>query len=222
MSRMFNLAIRWGMRADNPAKGVEREPEEKRERYLSPAEIVRLAEALLSRPGPSANAVRLLLLTGARRGEVLGAKWEQFDLEAGIWTKPAAITKQAKLHRVPLSAPARQLLAEMAAVESSPFLFPGANGEPQRDLNKFWASICRDARLDGVRVHDLRHTYASVLASSGIGLHVIGGLLGHSQPQTTARYSHLLDDPLRAATERAGAVITGGAAAEIVQLRGRK
>jgi len=219
LSRMFNLAVKWRMRPDNPAKGIERRPEQKRERYLSPAEIVRLAEALAARPGPSANAVRLLLLTGARRNEVLSAAWPQFDLQGGIWTKPASTTKQAKLHRVPLSAPALQLLVEMrAAAGASPFLFPGKADGPQGDLKKFWATICRDAKLDGVRVHDLRHTFASVLASSGIGLHVIGSLLGHSQPQTTARYAHLLDDPLRDATERAGAVITGGNSAEVVPL----
>lgn len=219
LSRMFNLAIKWGMRAGNPAKGIERKPEEKRERYLSPAEIVRLAEALAARPGPSANAVRLLLLTGARRNEVLSAAWPQFDLQGGIWTKPASTTKQTKLHRVPLSTPALQLLVEMrVAAGASPFLFPGKADGPQGDLKKFWATICRDAKLDGVRVHDLRHTFASVLASSGIGLHVIGSLLGHSQPQTTARYAHLLDDPLRDATERAGAVITGGNSAEVVPL----
>ena len=229
LSRMFNLAIKWRMRADNPAKGIEHRPEEKRERYLSPAEIVRLAEALAARPGASANAIRLLLLTGARRGEALGATWEQFDLEAGVWTKPAASTKQNKLHRVPLSAPALQLLVDMREAitprPASPFLFPGAEGKPQGDLKKFWASICKDAQLEGVRVHDLRHTYASVLASAGIGLHTIGALLGHSQPATTHRYAHLLDDPLRTAAERAGAIIEGGGAgkprdsAEIVPLK---
>ena len=217
LSRMFNLAIKWRLRSDNPAIGIERKPEEKRERYLSPAELTRLAEVLATRPGPSANAVRLLLLTGARRMEVLAAEWSQFDLEAGIWTKPASTTKQAKLHRVPLSAPAWQLLVEMRGkAGGSPFLFPGANGGPQRDLKKFWASICKAAAIEGARLHDLRHTYASVLASSGLSLPVIGALLGHSQAATTHRYAHLLDDPLRTATERAGAIITGSGGAEVV------
>jgi integrase len=219
LSRMFNLAIKWEMRADNPAKGIERKPEEKRERYLSPAEIARLAEALAARPGPSANAVRLLLLTGARRNEILSATWAQFDFEAGVWTKPASTTKQAKLHRIPLSAPALALLADMrTAAGSAPFLFPGAKGKPQSGLKKFWATICRDAHLASVRVHDLRHTFASVLASSGLSLPIIGKLLGHSQAATTQRYAHLLDDPLRTAAERAGAVITGSAEAKIVPL----
>jgi integrase len=219
LSKMFNLAIKWRMRTDNPAKGIERKPEEKRERYLSPAELSRLAEALAARPGPSANAVRLLLLTGARRMEVIGAEWAQFDLKAGTWTKPASTTKQAKLHRVPLSAPALQLLVEMRGeAGESPYLFPGVNGGPQRDLKKFWASVCKAAGIEGARVHDLRHSFASVLASSGLSLPVIGALLGHSQIATTHRYAHLLDDPLRAATERAGAIITGVDSAEVVPL----
>jgi integrase len=223
LSRMFNLAIKWQMRTDNPAKGIERRPEEKRERYLSPAEIVRLAEALAARPGASANAVRLLLLTGARRNEILSAEWSQFDLQSGIWVKPAAATKQAKLHRVPLSAPALQLLIEMRGKAGpSPFLFPSTDGKPQAGLKRFWRTICRDAQLDGVRTHDLRHTFASVLASSGLSLPIIGQLLGHSQPGTTARYAHLLDDPLRAATERAGAIITGATPAVLPMRGGRR
>ena len=100
---MLNLAVKWEMRGDNPARGLERTPEEKRERFLTPAELGRLGEALAAHPKRvSANAIRLLLLTGARRGEVLGARWGQFDLAAGVWTKPAATTKQGKLHRVPL------------------------------------------------------------------------------------------------------------------------
>jgi integrase len=111
------------------------------------------------------------------------------------------------------------LLADMrTAAGSAPFLFPGAKGKPQSGLKKFWATICRDAHLASVRVHDLRHTFASVLASSGLSLPIIGKLLGHSQAATTQRYAHLLDDPLRTAAERAGAVITGSAEAKIVPL----
>ena len=127
LSKMFSLAIRWEMRTDNPAKGVERNPEERRYRYLTGDELRRLTEALAVHPSrAAANAVRLLLLTGARLGEVLGATWGQFDLEAGIWTKPSTHTKQKREHRVPLSAPARQLLAEMRVASASPHLFPCA------------------------------------------------------------------------------------------------
>ncbi|HLY44329.1 MAG TPA: tyrosine-type recombinase/integrase [Stellaceae bacterium] len=222
LSKMFSLAIRWEMRTDNPAKGVERNPEERRYRYLTGDELRRLTEALAAHANQAAaNAVRLLLLTGARRGEVLGAAWDQFDLEAGIWTKPSSHTKQKREHRVPLSAPARQLLAEIKAAaehranekrrEPSPYVFPArAPGDgPMTEIKKSWAALCAAADLRGVRIHDLRHTYASVLASAGLSLPVIGALLGHTQPLTTARYAHLFDDPLRAATERVGAIVTG-------------
>jgi integrase len=221
VSKMFALSTRWGMRTDNPAKGIERNHEERRYRYLTGDELRRLTEALAACPSQqAANAVRLLLLTGARRGEVLGATWDQFDLEAGIWIKPSSHTKQKREHRVPLSAPARQLLADIRAAAQqradeknwglSPFVFSARTGEGHMvEIKTAWAGLCKAAKLDGVRLHDLRHTYASVLASAGLSLPVIGALLGHTQPGTTARYAHLFDDPLRAATERVGAIITG-------------
>jgi integrase len=235
LSKAFSLAIRWQMRGDNPAKGVERNPEERRYRYLTGDELRRLTEALAVHPSQSAaNAVRLLLLTGARRGEVLAATWDQFDLEAGLWIKPSSHTKQKREHRVPVSAPARQLLAEMRAKADrraeekgclpSPYVFPARTGDgPMVEIKAAWAALCKAAGLDGVRLHDLRHTYASVLASAGLSLPVIGALLGHTQPGTTARYAHLFDDPLRAATERVGAIITGSdkpGGAEVVPMRG--
>jgi len=221
LSKLFALAMRWEMRPDNPASGIERNQEQPRHRYLSGEELRRLTEALAVHPNQqAANAVRLLLLTGARRGEVLGATWQQFDLVTGVWVKPSAHTKQKREHRVPLSAPARQLLAEMRAKSSSGVVFPGRNSDgPVTDIKKSWRSLCETAGITGVRLHDLRHTYASVLASAGLSLPVIGALLGHTQPGTTARYAHLFDDPLRAATERVGAIMTGGDAAKIVAIR---
>ena len=229
LSKMFSLAIRWQWRADNPCRGVERNQEEKRHRYLTGAELAGLTKALAEHPDQqAANIIRLLLLTGARRGEVQAARWADFDLEAGVWTKPGATTKQKTEHRVPLSAPARQLLAELRAKadKGAEYVFPGRGGKGHRsEIKTDWRALClaagivtretvRDARgrekmvvAPSARIHDLRHTYASVLASAGLSLPVIGALLGHTQPQTTARYSHLFDDPLRAATERAGAIV---------------
>jgi integrase len=233
--KAFSLANRWGWRADNPAAGVHRNREAPRARYLSPPELLRLSEALSSHPERvSANAIRLLMLTGARRSEVLNARWEMFDLEGGVWVKPSAHTKQRREHRVPLSRPAVELLRQIKASSVGPYIFAGPRGKPLTDLKRTWLTVCRRAGLaelvptrnrrgqvlvgEGgqpilaprptVRLHDLRHTYASVLASQGLSLHIIGALLGHTQPQTTARYAHLLDDPLRAATERVAAVIT--------------
>jgi integrase len=221
LSKMFALSIRWEWRADNPARGIERNPENKRERYLSGEEMARLTLALADhRDQQAANIVRVLLLTGARRGEVFNMRWADLDLETGVWVKPSAHTKQKKTHRVPLSAPARQLLASIA--RTSEYVFPGRYSGRRIEIHGNWREICDAAKLEGVRVHDLRHSYASILASAGLSLPVIGALLGHTQAQTTARYAHLFDDPLRAATERVGAIVapvTGGG--EVVTIRAR-
>ena len=244
LRRAFNLAIRWKWREDNPASGVRRNPEEKRNRYLNKTEIAALAKALNEHSEPiSANAIKLLMLTGARRGEVLGAMWEMFDLENGVWTKPSAHTKQRRLHRVPLSGPAIKLLTDMKAAAQrqaeadgaslNPFVFPGPTGKPLTDIKRTWESVCRKAGLavevekktrngkvvkgkDGkpvmvwkptVRVHDIRHSFASILVSAGASLPLIGQMLGHTQVQTTQRYAHLFDDPMRKAAETVGAYV---------------
>src|SRR5262245_58303896 len=225
LSRMFSLAVRWGWRVDNPCKGVERNQETKRHRYLTGGEIGRLSTALEKLEDKNAaNAVRLLLLTGARRGELFAAKWADVDLEAGVWTKPAATSKQAALHRVPLSAAAVQVLTEMRAqaADDAEWIFPARGGGHRPHINEAWIRLRKAAKLPGTRLHDLRHTYASTLASAGLSLPVIGSLLGHSTPTTTHRYAHLFDDPLRQATERAGAILTGKQPAEIVAFKKRR
>jgi integrase len=202
LSKMFALAIKWRLRPDNPCKGVERNREERRTRYLTPDELARLTKALAEYPDQQvANIFRLLLLTGARRGEVLSATWDQFDLKEGWWSKPAASTKQKAPHEVPLSAPVRQLVASLP--NDGELLFPGRGGQRRTNLDHSWRLICKAAGITGLRIHDLRHSYASTLVSAGFSLPVIGELLGHNQPQTTARYAHLFDEPLRKATEAA-------------------
>jgi integrase len=223
---------------------VRRNPEEKRNRYLNKTEIAALSRALNHHCEPmSANAIKLLMLTGARRGEVLDATWEMFDLDNGVWTKPSAHTKQRRLHRVPLNSPALRLLRDMKEratqkakerrVPINPFLFSGLDGKPLTDIKRSWLSICQKAGLaekvekcgrnakpvktkDGtpimtwratVRIHDLRHSFASILVSAGASLPLIGQMLGHTQPVTTARYAHLFDDPLRRAAETVGEFI---------------
>jgi integrase len=221
LSKMFNLAVKWGMTDTNPVKGLEKNPEEKREQYLAPEELARLTEALARHPNQqSANIVRLLILTGARKGEVLAMRWQDLDCEAGTWTKPSAHTKQKKKHHIPLSAPAVELLASIRRNPESPHVFPGERpGEHQQDIRRFWTTVCKWAGVTNVRPHDLRHTYASYLASTGQSLPVIGALLGHTQPGTTARYAHLLLDPLKQATERVGAMVTAPNKAAVVKLR---
>jgi integrase len=211
--RMFSMAIKWKYRGDNPFKGVELNDEHKRKRYLSNKspddELSRLLAALAAYPEQqSADIIRMLMLTGARRGEVLAARWEDFDLTAGTWTKPAATTKTRTEHQVPLSAAARALLEQLRRRTNSEWLFPAGDSH-RKDVRDAWLAICRKANIEGVRLHDLRHTYASVLASTGESLPIIGALLGHTVPTTTARYTHFFDDPLRAATERAGKILSG-------------
>jgi len=218
-SRMFSLAVIWEMRTDNPVMGIERNPETARHRYLEGDELERLLAAVATHPNrQGAHVIELLLLTGARRSEVLRMRWEQLDLANGVWTKPASATKQARLHRIPLSAPACQVLVEIkqAAEEKaakyhrdlSPWVFPARyGGGPLGDVKHVWAGICRTAGITDLHLHDLRHAYATFLASAGLSLPIIGRLLGHSQPGTTNRYSHLQLDPLRAATDRVGAIV---------------
>jgi integrase len=233
VSKMMSLAIKWEYRVENtnPCKGaVERNPETKRKRYLSPAELARLSEALAAHSNQqTADLIRLLTLTGARRGETMAAKWADIDLNTGIWTKPGSTTKQKTEHHLPLSAPALELLTRMKAAaeqkatkkgcELSPYLFPGRDRTGSiSDIKKSWAAVCKAAGIENARLHDLRHSVASMLASSGASLPLIGALLGHSNPTSTARYAHLFTDPLREAVERLGVVVTGGKSAIVVGL----
>ena len=203
---MFTLAAtRWGWIAKNPAKGIVRNREHRRQRYLTGEELGRLTIALTAHEDKqSANIIRMLLLTGARRGEVQSMRWQ--DVSDGYWNKPEHLTKQKQAHSVPLSAPARQLLAGLD--RSGEFVFPGSGtAGHRRSIQKQWKKICKVAEIKGVRLHDLRHSFASQLVSSGASLPLIGALLGHSNPQTTARYAHLFDDPLKKAVESVGAAI---------------
>ncbi len=222
LSKMFSLAMQWDWRADNPCRGIQKFHEERRERWLKTDELRRLTDALdRSTNQRAADAVRLLILTGARKGEVLKAEWEQIDFERGVWTKPSAHTKQKRTEHVPLSAAALTLLQGMRERDpAGRYLFPGGKpGQPLQDIKRFWAQICRQAELKNARIHDLRHTFASHLVSSGLSLELVGRLLGHTQAATTMRYAHLADDPLREAANRYGNIVTGAKTAEVLQLR---
>ena len=207
LSTMFGLAIRWGYRADNPCRGVTRNTEHKRERYLDRSELTRLAAALAEHDGePGADVIWLLLLSGARKGEVLQAQWQDFNLEAAVWVKPAATTKANRAHRIPLSRAAVAVLRRRAArIEDSPMVFPRTSNS---GLQRFWRGLCRAASIDGVRIHDLRHCAASILVNQGQSLPLIGSILGHTQAATTNRYIHLQDEAQRAAVEAIAKAVT--------------
>lgn len=203
LSKMFNLSVRWGWRTDNPVSGIEKYHENKRTRWLQEDEMERLLKVLDTYPNQTTpNIVRLLLLTGSRKHEVLEATWDQFDLERGVWTKKAHTTKQKKMEHSPLSSSALAILEKIKEQKTdSPFLFPGKiQGKPLQDIKKSWATICKRANVRDCTIHDLRHTFASHLVSSGLSLSIVGKLLGHTQAATTQRYAHLADEPLRAAT----------------------
>ncbi len=203
LHKMFNLAIQWRWRTDNPAAGIKKYREHKRTRWLQEDELQSLTKVLNGYHDQTvSNIVRLLLLTGARKHEILGATWDQFNLEKGVWTKMAHTTKQRKMEHNPLSPMVIDILKTMAKEKgNSPYLFPGkVKGQPLKDIKKSWTTIRQRAELKDFTIHDLRHTYASHLVSSGLSLSIVGKLLGHTQAATTQRYAHLADEPLREAT----------------------
>lgn len=208
LSKMFSLALAWGWREDNPVKGIERYQEEKRDRWLDKKELNKFWKTLELYPNhPATFALKILVLTGARKGEVLQATWDQFNLEKGVWTKPSHLTKQKKTEHLPLSEQTLNNLNKLKKVNkiNSQYLFPDQTGKkPIKDIKSFWEKIIKEAKLKNVRIHDLRHTHASHLVSSGLSLSIIGKLLGHTQAATTQRYAHLADEPLRQAAELFG------------------
>src|SRR5262249_36649508 len=160
LSKMFSLAIRWRMSESNPCMGIEKNTEYHRRRYLNGDELVRLTKSLAKHPDrQAADAIRLLLLTGARRGEVLGMRWDDVKLGTGIWSKLPSSTKQKEHHQVPLSAPVLQLLSEIdkrqrRAGKRPKFVFPGNGGAGHLlGIKKSWAPPCKAADLQGPRIH---------------------------------------------------------------------
>jgi integrase len=211
LSKMFSLAVEWQWTSSNPAQGIPRFQEDRRERWLQSEELQRFIAALNDHQDQkAADAFRLLLLTGSRKSEVLTAEWSMFDLKQGVWTKPSSHTKEKQIEHIPLSAQAVDLLVRMKEhSDATAFLFPGLNGKPLTTLRVAWSQICKTAGLTNVRVHDLRHSYASYLVSNGVSLHVVGQLLGHSQPGTTQRYAHVAHQSLRDASNLFGNIFEG-------------
>jgi integrase len=211
LSKIFNLAISWGWRDDNPAANIPKYQEEKRDRWLSQEELDRLWEVLDRHSDRmTAYVYKFLILTGARKGEALGATWDQFDLEKGVWTKPSHLTKQKKKEHLPLSEKAVEVLqiVKKRIPKGSVYVFPGRiDGQPLKEIKTFWKTVLKEAKLENVRIHDLRHTHASHLVSSGLSLSIVGKLLGHTQASTTQRYAHLADEPLRHAAELFGSKV---------------
>ena len=212
MSKMFSLAVQWGLASRQPGPKASSGTKKKGGNVgCQMTNLKHLLGALSSHPNRcAANAVRFQLLTGARIGEVLTARWSDVDLDRGVWTKPSHHTKQKRIEHLPLSAPTIALLEEMRerTDASEHYLFPGDGPDkPLQGIRKFWCEITQQIGLENYRLHDNRHTHASHLVSSGLSLEIVGRLLGHTSPLTTNRYAHLADDPLRAAVERFGSKV---------------
>ena len=218
LSKFFNWTEKLGLRPDgsNPCRHVEKYREAKRERFLSEAELARLGEALrAAETDKTASpwviaAIRLLTLTGARLSEVLTLRWDYVDFDRATIRLPDSKTGAKTLH---LNAPALEVLSAIPRLEDNPHVICGERkGAHLVNIQKPWRRIRKAAGLNDVRIHDLRHSFASVAAAGGMSLPLIGALLGHSQPATTARYAHLSSDPLRAASDAIAGRIAGAMA----------
>ena len=210
LSKMFNMAEVWGLRPDgsNPCLHVKRFKEEKRERFLSAEEFRRLGAVLDeiledgSETRSAVVAIRMLMLTGCRLSEIQKLRWEHVDLDAGELNLPDTKTGG---RAVPLAPSAVRLLASLPRDDDNPWVIVGRKaGSHLTDLQHPWRRIRERAELPNVRIHDLRHSFASRALALGEGLPMIGKLLGHTQVQTTARYAHLARDTVKASAARIG------------------
>jgi integrase len=213
-STIFSFAandLEWIPRHEHPAVGIKRFQEKKRKRYLSQQELARLGTSLARGESGllerhiskyATAMIRLLLLTGARHHEILCLRWAEVNFERGCLELNDSKTGEKDIHLPP---PALEILSGLPREESNPFVIVGRKpGAHLVNIKDPWSLIRKDAGLDDVRLHDLRHSFASVGARSGLSLPVIGALLGHRETATTARYAHLSDDPLKTAVDSIG------------------
>ena len=190
----------------NPVRHVERYREEKKERFLSLEELARLGEAIRAGEAEGANefamaALRLLIFTGARLSEILNLRWEEVDLEKGVLLLPELKDGPQNV----LEPPGPRRAEGLPNIAGNPFVIAGhRRGAQMVNLQKPWGRVRERAGLSDVRIHNLRHSFASIAVASGLTLPLIGKLLGHTKSTTTERYAHLADDPLRAANDRIG------------------
>ena len=207
--KMFNMAELWEMRPPgrNPCRSVRRyKVAPRKERFLTSRELARLGRTLDIAPAKrlasrhSAAAIRLLVLTGCRRNEIMGLAWDDLDFEAG---EMRFADSKTGARIVPMPPAAAAVLAALPRVAGNPWVFPGRKkGTHQTNINDAWDRIRRHADLDGVRLHDLRHSFASRALALGESLSMIGELLGHRKIDTTARYAHLARESVQASTAR--------------------
>lgn len=228
ISSILGWAERIGERADgtNPCRNITKYKEKPRERYLDKDEITRLGDAIAAAEATGAadwraiTAIRLYLLTGARKSEILTLRWDWIDFEAGVARLGDSKTGAKNLF---LPAPALDILTRIPRLEGNPYVIPGDRpAAPFVGLWKIWNRIRDAAGLGDVRIHDLRHSFASAAIGGGDSLFIVGKLLGHKKSVTTERYAHLAADPAQAAADRTGnriaALMKGAAAAEVIEM----
>ncbi|MEO5349272.1 MAG: site-specific integrase [Magnetococcus sp. YQC-3] len=205
LSSICSFACHRDLMTANPCLGVKKFRRRTMERFMTGEELARLGEAMQQAEQEGVNpvaiaALRMLLLTGMRRGEVLTLEWSHVDFERACLRLPDSKSGAKILH---MGAAALELLASLPRIEGNPYCFPGSiEGHCLVGLPKIWRDIRDRAGLTDVRIHDTRHGFASVGAMGGMGLPVIGALLGHTQASTTMRYAHLSADPLKIAADR--------------------
>jgi integrase len=213
LSRMLKLAVTWGFIDKNPALGIRKLQENnERHRYLSDQEIVRFLEALKEEQNPvAAAALAFLLYTGVRKQEALGARWEHVDLHKKVWFIPRS--KNGKLRHVILNPMAVKLLEQQPRVPGNPFVFPGkVPGQPLNNPQKAFNRVLKKIGITNFRIHDLRHSFASLAINNGASLYEVQHLLGHSQAKTTSRYAHLGDETLRRVSDNISTMIANAIA----------
>jgi integrase len=206
LSAILNWAERVGERPDgsNPCRHVAKYPERRRERLLSAAELAALGEALdqSTVDWRAIAAIRLLLFTGARRTEILTLRWDYVDAAQGTARLPDSKTGAKTLFLPP---GALAVLDQLPRMDGNPYVLPGDRIEAHfASITRPWQCIRRAAGLPQLRLHDLRHAFASIGVAGGDSLLIIGKLLGHRQAATTQRYAHLAPDPVRAVADRIG------------------
>lgn len=208
LSAIFRKGVEWGRVDRNPAAGIKPFKESsQQQRFLRVDEITRIFEAMEAEPNKTAvAALKLLLLTGTRREEALQARWENVDLEAKQWWLP--MTKSGRGRYVTLSEAARDLLASLPSRGRSTWVFPGRDGDkPLQNPRKAFCRVLAAAEVEHLRIHDLRHSFASLAVNAGATLYEVQGLLGHSSAQMTQRYAHLADSGLRRASQAVADVV---------------
>ena len=209
LSTVFNFAIKRGLLEENPATGIEKYKDKKRERFLTSKEFKTLGETLAAanHHNPYAlAAIKVLMLTGLRKNEVINMKWDDLQAELGVILIPESKTGKKF---VPLTQPVATILKGLSRIEGCDYIFPGVDNRPYQGLPKVWAKIRKQVNLEDVRLHDLRHSFASVGAMGGESLYILGKLLGHTDQSTTQRYAHIGNNPLAKAAEEIALQIDG-------------